>query len=100
MKSSRLFAAILLAFLALGAIYSWSSPIFEAPDESDHFFVIYQLHQTGRLPVQDPATRALYRQEGSQAPLYYFAGALLISGLDILDAPDFVRENPQANIGI
>ena len=90
---------IIAAYLILGAAYSVASPIFEGPDESNHFFVIQHIHQTGRLPVQDSAISTLYVQEGSQPPLYYLAGAVLISGLDVSAANEYVRSNPQVNIG-
>nr|MBP7689420.1 DUF2142 domain-containing protein [Thermoflexales bacterium] len=90
---------IIAAYLILGAVYSVASPIFEGPDESNHFFVIQSIHETGRLPVQDSATSTLYRQEGSQPPLYYLAGAMLISGIDVSAASEYVRSNPQVNIG-
>lgn len=90
---------IVAAYVILGVIYSVASPIFEAPDESFHFFVIQHVHETGQLPVQDLATKALYEQEGSQPPLYYLAGALLIAGVDTQAARDNLRPNPFANIG-
>lgn len=90
---------IVVVYVILGLTYSVISPIFEAPDESFHFFVIQHLHETGQLPVQDLAARTLYEQEGSQPPLYYLAGALLIAGVDTQAASANLRANPFANIG-
>ncbi len=100
MKRHWPLAVIVGAFVAIGTVYSVATPIFEAPDESFHFFVIQYWRETGQLPVQQPGVRTLYSQEGSQPPLYYLAGALITSWIDTRDAPSFVRENPQANVGV
>ena len=63
-------SVIIAAYVALGVMYSVASPIFEAPDEPNHFFVIQYIRETGRLPVLDPAVKTMYAQEGGQAPLY------------------------------
>lgn len=105
MNSARTNPAIwlrlcLAAFVALGLLYSVATPIFEAPDESFHFFVIQHIRQTGQLPVQGADEDTAYAQEGSQPPLYYLAGALLTSWIDTRDADTFLRRNPQANLGV
>lgn len=100
MKHHRPLAVIVGAFVAIGIVYSVATPIFEAPDESFHFFVIQHWRETGQLPVQQPGARTLYAQEASQPPLYYLTGAFITSGIDTGDATSFVRENPQANVGV
>ena len=63
-------ALVLALFVALGILYSVTTPLFEAPDEQWHFAFV-QYVATGRgLPVQtvDQPTH-LARQEGSQPPL-------------------------------
>ena len=92
-------AGILILYLSLGVAYSVVTPVFEAPDESHHFFVVKHIVDHRALPVQRAATRGLWAQEGSQPPIYYLIGALLVSGLDLTDAPDLLWHNPQANIG-
>ncbi len=90
---------IVSAFMVLGVIYSVATPVLEAPDESFHFFFVQYVREQHRLPVQGQPGEALYKQEGSQPPLYYLAGALLTSWIDTRDARDLLRQNPQANLG-
>lgn len=90
---------VVTAFLILAGLYNLATPIFEAPDESFHFFVIQHIREGRGLPVQGAPGEALYEQEGSQPPLYYLAGALLTAWIDTTDARAHLRENPQANLG-
>ena len=92
-------AGILLSYLISGAIYSVVVPVFEAPDESHHFFVVVHLVDQRALPIQREETRGAWAQEGSQPPLYYLVGALLIGGIDLSEAEELLWRNPQANIG-
>jgi 4-amino-4-deoxy-L-arabinose transferase-like glycosyltransferase len=92
-------AGVLALYLALGAAYSVTTPVFEAPDESHHFFVVKHIVDYRALPVQRAETRGLWEQEGSQPPLYYAVGALLVGGIDLSDTEDLLWRNPQANIG-
>jgi hypothetical protein len=92
-------AGILVLYLLLGAVYSAVTPVFEAPDESFHFFVVRHIVDNRTLPVQRAETRGLWKQEGSQPPLYYLAGALLVEGIDLSDAESLLWRNPQANVG-
>jgi 4-amino-4-deoxy-L-arabinose transferase-like glycosyltransferase len=90
---------IVLGYLICGAIYSVVVPVLEAPDESNHFFVVVHLVERRALPVQREEARGPWGQEGSQPPLYYLVGALLVSGIDLSDAEDLLWTNPQANVG-
>ncbi|MBI5567801.1 MAG: DUF2142 domain-containing protein, partial [Chloroflexi bacterium] len=90
---------IVAAYLALGVMYSVASPIFEAPDESNHFFVIQYIRETGRLPVLEAGAETLHVQEGGQPPLYYLSAALLTAWIDTSAARDSLRPNPFVNIG-
>ncbi len=92
-------AIIVAAYLIMGTVYSVVTPVFEAPDESLHFFVIKHIVDHGTLPVQRAEARDLWAQEGSQPPLYYLVGALVVSWIDLSDAEDLLWRNPQANIG-
>jgi len=93
-------ALIVAVFVALGLVYSVSTPIFEASDELWHYPVIHHLARGGGLPVQDIASAQLWRQEGSQPPLYYALGALLTAWIDTSDLPQVRRLNPHADIGV
>lgn len=90
---------ILALYLAIGGTYSVVVPVFEAPDESHHFFVIKHIVEKRALPVQREEVRGPWRQEGSQPPLYYLVGALVVGGIDLADAEGLLWRNPQANIG-
>ncbi|MCX6031303.1 MAG: glycosyltransferase family 39 protein [Chloroflexi bacterium] len=91
---------LLIAFLIVGVIYSVVTPLFEAPDESEHFFYVVHLAQGRGLPIQPPAgPGGLWQQEGSQPPLYYALAALLTASLDTSDAPALLWENIYANLG-
>src|SRR6185503_727005 len=84
------------AFVILSLIYGWATPPLEASDELWHFGMINYIADTGELPVQHPGVKTAYEQEGSQPPLYYLVGALLIIGIDRSDF-DVVRQpNPHA----
>ncbi|MBI5650585.1 MAG: phospholipid carrier-dependent glycosyltransferase [Chloroflexi bacterium] len=90
----RAFILILVAFGALGIFYSITTPLFETPDEREHFAVIQHI-ATGRgLPVQAEPPDHFARQEGSQPPLYYLLGAALTFWIDTSDFPGIVWENP------
>ncbi|MGH2541298.1 MAG: glycosyltransferase family 39 protein, partial [Ardenticatenaceae bacterium] len=94
-------ALVLVAFAALGAISSIVVPPFETPDEIWHYAFIQQVASGGGLPLSEPATRALWRQQGAQAPGYYLAAAALTAWIDQSDFPDiYERANPHAAIGV
>ncbi len=95
----RAIVIIVAAFVVLGVVYSVASPIFEASDELCHFPVVAYIAEGHGLPVQDPAAPQMWRQEGSQPPLYYALSALLVRWIDLSDLPVVHRLNPHADIG-
>ncbi len=91
---------LLAAYLCLAALFSIVVPPFEAPDEIWHFAFIQHLVTERALPVSEPGTQALWRQQGTQAPGYYAAAALLTAWIDQSDFPEvFGRANPHRAIG-
>ena len=92
--------AILAAFVLVALLYGITNPIFEAPDEIQHFYYVRHIARTGTLAVQTPEQVELYRQEGSQPPLYYLLGAALTAWIDTSDAETAIRENPHVNLGV
>jgi 4-amino-4-deoxy-L-arabinose transferase-like glycosyltransferase len=99
--SRRILYAILAAYLLLGVVYSVVSPVFEVSDELWHYPMVKYLVDHGlQLPPQDPANPGLWRQEGSQPPLYYLMSAVLTAGIDTSDLETVRRQNPHADIGI
>lgn len=99
LRTHRFGAGVLVGFLAIGLTYSLITPIFEAPDELQHFEYVRHIVRTGSLPDMRAAVRP-WEQEGAQPPLYYLTAAAVLSGLSPagLDAP--VRLNPHARIGL
>ena len=92
---------VLLAFGALGVLYSVATPLFEAPDEQWHFAFVQHV-ATGRgLPVQTTGTPThLARQEGSQPPLYYLLAAAATFWIDTSDYPGIVWDNPHYGFNV
>ena len=91
---------LVAVFLLLATVYSIATPIFEAGDEIWHYPFVRHLATGNGLPVQDPAVKTLWAQEGGQPPLYYALGALATAWIDTQDLPDRLWINPEAKIGI
>ncbi len=93
-------AMILVLFIFLGIAYSIITPIFEAGDEIWHYPFVQHLATGHSLPIQDPAVKTLWAQEGGQPPLYYALAALATFWIDTRDLPERLWYNPHAKIGI
>jgi 4-amino-4-deoxy-L-arabinose transferase-like glycosyltransferase len=90
---ARLFAGLATAFVALAALYSLVTPLFEAPDEVWHYAYVRYLAERRALPALTDAGSGAY-QEVAQPPLYY-ATAALVSGLvPDDDLPALMWHNP------
>ncbi len=90
---------ILIAFLALGIIYSTVTPILEGCDELEHYQYVRHLVAGHGLPVQLPGFHPHEaRQEGSQPPLYYMLVAAATAWVDT--AGSTIWRNPHANPGV
>jgi len=97
---SRALWALLAVFFFLATTYSVVTPLYEAPDEAQHYPFVRQLAMGGGLPVQDPAHPGPWLQEGSQPPLYYALAALASRWADASDLEQVLRPNTRADIGI
>ena len=87
-------------FALLAGLYSIVVPPFETPDEIWHYAFVQHLASGKGLPVSEPNTPALWRQQGVQAPGYYLAAAALTAAFDQDDFPAIHgRANPHAAIG-
>jgi hypothetical protein len=100
LSRNRALTAVLVAFLVLGAVYSIATPLFEAPDEVQHFFHVKHIADGKGLPVLLPEGEALYAQEGGQPSLYYLLGAMASFWIDTGNADDLLQYNPYVNVGI
>ena len=93
-------ALVIGVFVLLAGLYSIVVPPFETPDEIWHYAFIQHLASGNGLPVSEPNTPALWRQQGVQAPGYYLAAAALTAAIDQDDFPAiYGRANPHAAIG-
>jgi hypothetical protein len=99
-REHRAIALILAGFLLLGTVYATVNPIFEAPDEIQHYFHVKHIADGKGLPVVQPQGRELYKQEGGQPPLYYLLAALATFWADTSDAQSLVNPNPYVILGM
>jgi 4-amino-4-deoxy-L-arabinose transferase-like glycosyltransferase len=91
---------LLALFVFLSATYSVLTPPFETPDEIWHFAFIQHVATGKGMPVAEPNSQALWRQQGVQAPGYYLAAAALTAWIDQSDFPAiYDRANPHRAIG-
>ena len=98
--SHRLAISLGLVFFILASVYSVITPIFETPDELWHYPYVWHLARTWQLPRQNPAQPDLWKQEGSQPPLYYAVAALFTSPVSTEDLLELITPNPHAAIGL
>jgi 4-amino-4-deoxy-L-arabinose transferase-like glycosyltransferase len=80
-----------LLFALLAALYSLSTPLWEAPDEVGHFDYVRHLLTARSLPTMS-------REQPSaahQPPLYYALAALAAAPVDLTDRAGAFRLNPR-----
>jgi len=92
--------ALLVLYVLLGSTYSIVTPIMEASDELWHYPMVKHIADHWALPVQDPENVGPWRQEGSQAPLYYLLGAALTFWIDTSGLERVRWLNPHADSGV
>lgn len=93
-------AGLILLFALVAAYFSVAVPAFETPDEFQHLAFVQHVVTWYDLPRSEPDTPGLWQQQGTQAPLYYIAGALLTGWTDLSDFPILAdRINPYAHLG-
>lgn len=87
-----LLALLLIVFAALSVWNNIALPVFEAPDEGDHFAYADFLADERRLPDLE---RDLYlSHEFFQPPLYYALAALVIAPIDRSNLNEINKLNP------
>ncbi len=99
-----LITAIVSAFILLGFTYSIVTPVFEASDEKWHYPMVKYIADNWALPVQEPGVETPgvetpWRQEGSQAPLYYALSAVATCWIDTSDMDAVRHLNPHVDAG-
>ena len=102
MTEKRWLGLVLFLFVLLGVIYALVTPPFEASDELWHYPMVRHLADGNPLPVQvlNPELAGPWKQEASQPPLYYYAGAALTFWIDTSDMNEVRRENPHVDNGV
>jgi 4-amino-4-deoxy-L-arabinose transferase-like glycosyltransferase len=91
---------LIAAYVLIALLYAYFNPIYEAPDEVYHFAMIQKLATDGQLAVQDKnGPETAWNQQGSQPPLYYALGAVLVTGLDRSDYEATRQFNPHVILG-
>jgi len=95
----RVLLCILVAFLALGVVYSVVTPLFETPDEVWHYLYVKWIADGHGLPVYQEGASFPMEQEASQPPLYYLINGWATTWIPTSDAEQLVRYNPHAAIG-
>ena len=94
----RLFP-ILATFILLGFTYSVAIPIFETPDELQHYGVVNYIARYRWFPPLGKVAEHYWDQQALQAPLFYWTAATLTFWIDTADfAPQTILQ-PKANIG-
>jgi hypothetical protein len=87
-------------FILCGVIYALATPLFEISDELWHYPMVKTLADGNGLPVQDPQNVGLWRQEGSQPPLYYALMAAATFWIDTSDMTQVRWVNPHTDNGV
>jgi hypothetical protein len=95
----RSISLVIIAFLVLGVAYSIAVPIFEAPDELQHYATTEYIARFKWLPPLGKPTEHLWDQESLQAPLYYIITGALTSWVDTSDFSQQAILQPKTNFG-
>jgi len=92
---------LLLAFLVTALFYSFSVPIFEAQDESGHFFYIKYFADHLKLPdYRDSSDLEAAGYQSHQLPLYYFVHGLILKMMADTDLEFEFYPNPLRSQGL
>ncbi|MXV92190.1 MAG: DUF2142 domain-containing protein [Chloroflexi bacterium] len=90
-----------LLFFAIGLLYWYASPNFEASDTKHHVGVIEWIaRHDWALPVQSTDHGHLYGQEASQPPLYYLLMTPIWQAVDTSDFDQVFQQNPLLISGV
>ncbi len=94
----RWLALILATFVTLATVYNVTTPLFEAPDEGDHYRYVKHLADGHSLPMFEPGGNWV-GHEGWQPPLYYILGALATFWIDTDNARELEWVNSHRDGG-
>ncbi len=99
LHTHRLLILLVAIFIALGAYYSFTTPLLESPDEVWHYQFVREVAVNHGLPVINTAIKQTFAHEGLQPPLYYVVGAALIAWMAPHELAQVPAPNPYARIG-
>ena len=87
-------AVLVSLFVALALFYSLILPLFEGPDEDDHFRYARFIAQNRAVPIQEFVPGGgIAGHQGWQPPLYYTLAALVIAPIDTADFEQHLWRN-------
>jgi hypothetical protein len=89
-----LLVCVILAYVVVACLFSFSVPLFEAPDEPFHLLYVDFIASQHRLPNLNTADRASVPEEGYQPPLYYALAAGLLNLLGRSRVEPAIPKNP------
>jgi len=95
----RPLSGLLAVFILLGFVYSVSTPIFETPDELQHYATAHYIAHSASFPPLGKIGEYLWEQEALQPPLYYWLTAAATFWVDTSDLTQHAILQPKANIG-
>ncbi len=97
--NNKYLLALLTIFIALALFYSILIPLFEGPDEDDHFRYAKYIADHRALPVQEfePGGGEAGHQ-GWHPPLYYTLVALIVAPIDTTDFSEHLYRNYAASV--
>lgn len=91
---------LLVVKAAVGMVYSFATPLFEASDEVWHYPVVREIAEGRGLPVQEIGVERPWAQQGSQPPLYYLMMGAATAWVDVSDYETVTVLNPFVRAGI
>lgn len=85
----------IVIFVSITLWLSINNPIFEGPDENEHFIYMTILAKDGHLPIYSPDETP---EQKLQPPLYYAIGSLFAGWVAITDLDSYLERNPHASV--
>jgi hypothetical protein len=89
-----LLVTVILTYVVVACLFSFSVPLYEAPDEPHHLLYVDFIAAQHRLPNLNTADRASVPNEGYQPPLYYALAAALLNLLGRSRVDPVILKNP------
>lgn len=89
-----LLVSVILAYVIVAGLFSFSIPLYEAPDEPSHLLYVNFIASQHRLPNLNTPDRTSVPYEGHQPPLYYALAAGLLNLLGKSRVNPVIQQNP------